>query len=169
MLSGAAPQRCVDEAQTARPRSHRRRRGTRGAVYSCNMKEYCVYILLCSDDSYYTGVTNNMEQRLQQHQEGVDVKAFTFRRRPVKLVYQHDFREVTDAIAAEKQIQGWSRKKKEALIAGKFALLHTLAMSTEKKEKIARVHTHLQEDASSAPFDSSAKADSLRTPLSMTQ
>ena len=100
------------------------------------MKEYWVYILFCADGSYYTGMTNNLETRLAQHQEGTDSGSYTYKRRPVKLVFQQSFREVTDAIRAEKQIQGWSRKKKEALIDGKIQLLHELSMSTEKKERI---------------------------------
>ena len=128
------------------------------------MKEYSVYILLCSDKSYYTGVTNNIEERLLQHQQGVDPNAYTFKRRPVELVYQHAFREVTDAIKAEKQIQGWSRKKKEALIAEKFHLLHELAMSTEKRTRISMQHASSQ----SRCYASSTPSASLRTPLSMT-
>jgi len=100
------------------------------------MNEYWVYILRCSNRKYYTGITNNVEERLQQHQEGGDPTCFTYKRLPVKLVYQHVFREVTDAIKTEKQIQGWSRKKKEALIRGDIALLHGLSMSTEKRRKL---------------------------------
>jgi putative endonuclease len=104
--------------------------------YTNTMKEYWVYILRCSDGSYYTGMTNNIEQRYQQHQEGIEPQCYTFKRRPVGLLYQYAFREVKDAISAEKQIQGWSRKKKEALIAGKTELLHDLSMSTEKRTRI---------------------------------
>ena len=104
------------------------------------MKEYYVYILLCSDNSYYTEVTNNIEERLKQHQQGVSLTAYTFKRRPVELVYQHAFGEVTDAIKAEKQIQGWSRKKKSALIADKLHILHELAMSTEKRTRVGMQH-----------------------------
>lgn len=100
------------------------------------MNEYWIYILRCRDGKYYTGITNSVEERLRQYQEGIDLICFTYSRRPVELVYQHSFREVTDAIKAEKQIQGWSRRKKEALICGDIPLLHALSMSTEKRRKL---------------------------------
>jgi|SRR3989344_3052779 len=90
-------------------------------------EKYAVYILRCSDESYYTGVTNDPEARLLQHQEGMDTECYTYKRRPVTLVHIEWFREVQDAIAAEKQIKKWSRKKKEALIKGDFELLRSLA------------------------------------------
>ena len=76
-----------------------------------------MYILLCSDGSYYTGSTTNIELRLQQHQEGVGSN-FTSKRLPVKLQYYEFFAHVADAFYWEKQIQGWSRRKKEALMTG---------------------------------------------------
>jgi putative endonuclease len=102
------------------------------------MKEYWVYILRCADGKYYTGVTNYIEERVRQHQEGIDPYCFTYKRRPTELVYQCVFREVMDAIRAEKQIKGWSRKKKEALIRGDFVLLHELSMSNEKRQRLAQ-------------------------------
>ncbi len=91
------------------------------------MKSYYVYILQCSDGSYYTGVTNNVERRLYEHQEGLIDGCYTHNKRPVKLVYMEEFSDVLDAISREKQIKGWSRKKKEALIAGDFEKLVELA------------------------------------------
>ncbi|HTM66130.1 MAG TPA: GIY-YIG nuclease family protein [Flavipsychrobacter sp.] len=76
---------------------------------------YWVYIVECSDGSYYTGITNNIERRLWEHNTGYDKKSFTYKRRPVKLKYCDFFRDVNQAIAFEKQVKGWSRKKKEAL------------------------------------------------------
>jgi putative endonuclease len=81
------------------------------------MREYCTYLLRCSDSSYYTGVTNNVERRLQEHMEGIDPSCYTFKRRPLTLVHQEFFHEIMDAIEREKQIKRWSRRKKEALIA----------------------------------------------------
>ena len=101
------------------------------------MNEYAVYILLCRDRSYYTGVTSELEERLQAHQRGDDPEAYTYPRRPLELVYAEYFGNIRDAIAAEKQIQGWSRKKKEALISGKVELLHELAMSSEKRARLS--------------------------------
>jgi putative endonuclease len=91
------------------------------------MKQYFVYILLCSDNSYYTGITNNLDRRLYEHENGTDPKSYTFKRRPVKLVFQEMFTEVIQAIAFEKQVKGWSRAKKEALIKGEWDLLPELS------------------------------------------
>ncbi|WBV61603.1 GIY-YIG nuclease family protein [Chryseobacterium camelliae] len=80
------------------------------------MKQYFVYILKCSDNSYYTGITNNLEVRLAQHQSGKYPESYTHKRRPVELVFFCEFNDVLQAIAFEKQVKGWSRKKKEAII-----------------------------------------------------
>ncbi len=115
----------------------RARRSTNGAIIF-PMNEYWVYILRCKDDSYYTGVTNNLEERFRQHQEGGDPTCYTFVRRPVELVYSYAFREVLDAIKSEKQIQGWSRRKKEALIKSDIPMLQKLSMSSAKRKKLAQ-------------------------------
>lgn len=85
-----------------------------------------VYILKCSDGSYYTGVTNNLSRRLVEHQSGVH-EGYTSVRLPVELVFSHEISNPLEAIAAEKQIKKWSRAKKEALIRADFNLLHELA------------------------------------------
>lgn len=85
-----------------------------------------IYILECVDGSYYTGSTTNLERRLWQHQQGEGAN-HTAKRLPVKLVYCEYFDRVTDAFYREKQVQGWSRKKKQALIVGDTNLLHMLA------------------------------------------
>lgn len=74
-----------------------------------------MYILLCSDGSYYTGSTNDLERRLSQHQKGEGAN-HTKKRLPVKLIYFEEFERIDLAFYREKQIQGWSRRKKEALI-----------------------------------------------------
>ena len=89
------------------------------------MKGY-MYILQCSDGSYYTGSTQNLDVRLAQHQNGEGAK-HTKRRLPVKLVYYEEYARVQDAFYREKQVQGWSRRKKEALIEGKHECLPELA------------------------------------------
>ena len=91
------------------------------------MKEFWVYILKCSDGSYYTGCTSNLERRINEHNFSKYSTAYTSRKLPVKLVYSIKLSNVEDAIRYERQIKGWSRKKKEALIRGDFELLHTLA------------------------------------------
>ena len=78
------------------------------------MKGY-MYILLCSNGQYYTGSTNNVERRLAQHREG-EGSNFTKKHLPVKLVYLEEYDSIEDAFFREKQVQGWRRKKKEALI-----------------------------------------------------
>jgi putative endonuclease len=85
-----------------------------------------MYILLCADNSYYTGSTWNLEQRLWQHQNGQGAN-HTRKHGPVKLVYCESYDRVEDAYAREKQVQGWSRRKKEALMAADSNQLHRLA------------------------------------------
>ena len=76
-----------------------------------------VYMLLCRDDSYYVGSATgeDLAPRIAQHQSGA-YPGYTFTRRPVKLVWSEYFVQVTDAIATERKIKGWSRAKKQALI-----------------------------------------------------
>jgi len=74
-----------------------------------------MYILQCADGSYYTGSTKNLEMRLAQHQNGKGAN-HTKKRLPVQLVYFEEYDRVEQAFYREKQVQGWSRKKKEALI-----------------------------------------------------
>jgi putative endonuclease len=86
-----------------------------------------LYILRCSDGSYYTGTTRaDLERRIAEHQSG-HFPGYTETRRPVELAYSEYFEQITDAIAAERQIKGWSRAKKEALMAEDFAKLEDLA------------------------------------------
>jgi len=99
------------------------------------MNEYYVYILRCSDQSYYTGVTNNYERRVAEHQAGGNITCYTYNKRPVELVYVAFFSEITDAISFEKQVKGWSRKKKEALIAKEYEKLPGLAKKNFQKRK----------------------------------
>ena len=79
------------------------------------MKRSWAYILKCADGSYYTGRTTNLDQPMYQHHAGT-FKGYTSIRRPVRLVWVQEFSDVNDAIKAERQIKGWNRKKKEALI-----------------------------------------------------
>ena len=95
------------------------------------MKDYFVYILKCSDDSYYTGVTNNLEKRISEHKSGV-IKGYTMSRLPVELVFSERFSDVNQAIRFEKQVKGWNRRKKEALINKDFDLL--IRLSNKKKK-----------------------------------
>lgn len=87
-----------------------------------------MYILECADGSYYTGSTTNLELRLAQHQNGEGAN-HTKKRLPVRLVYYEEYPRIDEAFYREKQVQGWSRKKKEALINGTPELLPKLAMA----------------------------------------
>ncbi|SDR69760.1 GIY-YIG nuclease family protein [Christiangramia echinicola] len=80
------------------------------------MKFYFVYILKCSDASYYVGMTSNLGERMNQHNSGEFPEAYTYKRRPVKLMWIEQFTDPKLALDLEKRIKGWSRKKKEALI-----------------------------------------------------
>ncbi|MEZ4793523.1 MAG: GIY-YIG nuclease family protein [Gelidibacter sp.] len=91
------------------------------------MKFYYVYILKCSDDTYYTGFTSNLEQRLTEHQSGKHRDSYTYSRRPVTLEFYQEFVDPNQAIMIEKQIKKWSKVKKEALINGEFEKLPNLA------------------------------------------
>lgn len=79
---------------------------------------FSVYILRCADGSYYTGHTENLEKRLALHAHGDIPSCFTYTRRPVELVFSQQFETRYEALASERQIKGWSRKKKTALIEG---------------------------------------------------
>ena len=73
-----------------------------------------IYILLCSDGSYYTGITKrSVEERVSEHAKGL-MPGYTFTRRPVKLVFSEHYERIVEAISAERRIKGWSRAKKEA-------------------------------------------------------
>lgn len=89
--------------------------------------KYHVYILLCTDESYYTGVTNNIERRLKEHGNQLDSDCYTASRLPVELVFTQEFKYIDKAIAFEKQIKGWSRKKKKAIINGEWNKLIELS------------------------------------------
>ncbi|MFU8844645.1 MAG: GIY-YIG nuclease family protein [Bacteroidales bacterium] len=89
------------------------------------MKGY-MYILECSDRTFYTGSTHNLEIRLSQHQMGEGAN-YTKKRLPVVLVYYEEFQRIDQAFYREKQVQGWSRKKKEALIAADWEQLKRLS------------------------------------------
>ena len=86
-----------------------------------------VYILRCADGSYYVGSARlGLERRLSEHSHGT-YGGYTAKRLPVQLVWSQHFHDITDAIAVERQIKGWSRAKKEALIRGDHDSLRSLA------------------------------------------
>jgi len=87
---------------------------------------FYAYILVCADGSYYTGHTDDIEARSAAHEAGT-IDGYTKTRRPVSLVWTQEFESRYDALSAERQIKGWSRAKKRALIEGKWDLLRLLS------------------------------------------
>jgi len=92
------------------------------------MKEFCVYILKCSDESFYVGVTSKLDDRLNEHQMGKYPECYTASRLPVHLAFVRDYETANEAFRFEKQIKGWTRKKKEALINGDITKLKSLSI-----------------------------------------
>ena len=92
---------------------------------------FWVYILKCADNSYYTGHTDNLEKRIGEHQTGL-CGGYTASRLPIALVFSQEFSTRIESLAAEQQIKGWGRKKKEAMIRGDWAEVSRLAKSTVK-------------------------------------
>ena len=95
------------------------------------MKLGFVYILQCSDGTYYTGSTIDLDKRIKEHQSGFGAN-HTKKRLPVELVYFEKFQDIKEAFHREKQIQGWSRKKKEALIRENCDALPILSQRKKK-------------------------------------
>ena len=97
---------------------------------------YVVYILECSDGSYYTGSTDDLNKRLWQHEQGVESSSYTYSRRPLKLVWaSEETQYYYDALRWERQIKGWSRAKKQALIRGEFEAIHKIVRAERKRRE----------------------------------
>ncbi|MGB7873055.1 MAG: GIY-YIG nuclease family protein [Anaerolineales bacterium] len=96
---------------------------------------YYVYILKCADGSYYTGSTDDLSKRLWQHQEGVTPGSYAFSRRPVELVWNEEVSTYREALTHERQIKGWSRAKKEALIRNDFEGIHEIVKDERKRRE----------------------------------
>jgi predicted GIY-YIG superfamily endonuclease len=87
---------------------------------------FWVYILKCADDSYYTGHTDNLEARINAHQAG-EIPGYTSSRRPLMLAFAQEFPSRYEALSAERQIKGWSRAMKEAMMRGDWSQVSVLA------------------------------------------
>lgn len=96
------------------------------------MTEFCAYMLRCADGSYYIDHTDNLTMRVAQHNVALGSK-WTRTRLPVELAWSQDFSSRDEAFAVERQIKGWRREKKEALIAGAFHLLPELAKTAQTR------------------------------------
>ena len=92
---------------------------------------FYVYILRCADNSYYTGHTDNLEKRIGEHQNGL-YGGYTASRLPVELVFSQECTTREEALAAEQQIKGWNRKKKEAMIRGDWVEVSRLAKGYDR-------------------------------------
>jgi putative endonuclease len=90
------------------------------------MSKGWMYILKCANGAFYTGSTKNLELRIQQHQDGEGAN-FTKKHGPVELVYHEEYQRIDQAFYREKQVQGWSRKKKQALIDLRYSDLPSLS------------------------------------------
>ena len=90
------------------------------------------YILECGDGSYYVGSARTLEHRLGQHASGLGGR-YTARRQPVTLVWFEEFDRIDDAYAREKQLQGWGRAKRRALIEGRFEDLPGLSKARQRE------------------------------------
>ena len=112
-----------------------------------------MYILECADGSYYTGSTKYLDRRLAQHQTGEGAN-HTKKRLPVRLVYFEEFQRIDEAFYREKQVQGWSRKKKEALISGQPEKLHELAKCFNETSSVDFDSAPVDFDSAPVDFDS---------------
>ena len=91
------------------------------------MKFYYVYNFRCKDNSLYVGITNDLDRRMNKHNDGQFPNAYIYSKLPVAVVFYQEFNEPTQAIYFEKKMKGWSKQKKEALIKGDFDMVQTLA------------------------------------------
>lgn len=98
-----------------------------------NLHNYTVYIVECCDGAYYIGVTNDLDRRLWEHNTGYNKDCFTYKRRPVELKYFESTNDIRQAILREKQLKGWSRKKKEALFKEDWQEIKKLSKSASSK------------------------------------
>ena len=91
------------------------------------MNSYYIYILECSDGLLYTGFTNNISRRFDEHQNGLNKSCFTYKRRPLELLFYQEFNDVGQAIYFENKIKKWSAQKKRALANEDYDMLQILS------------------------------------------
>jgi len=99
------------------------------------MNNGMVYILQCADGSYNTGVTNDINRRLEEYKQGINHNCYTYSRRPVKLLWTSEEIPIEQAIDLENMIKGWRREKKEALMLGEFERLPELSRAYSERRK----------------------------------
>ena len=132
------------------------------------MQDYWAYMLRCADGSYYVGHTDDIDFRIAQHDDGT-LGGYTAKRRPVRLVWSDRFPDRDSAFAAERQIKGWSRAKKEALIQGDWASMSHLARRRQPHSKPAQGEEGLSSSRSERSEGPSRtieiRADGTRQPI----
>jgi len=121
-----------------------------------------VYMLQCSDGSFYVGSARySLDRRIAQHQSG-ELGGYTSTRKPVELVWSADFQFATDAIACERQLKGWSRAKKKALIEGDYTELSRLAHRRRSSFETAAARPPQDEEYSISPHQQARKVQNIR-------
>ncbi|MBX9731888.1 MAG: GIY-YIG nuclease family protein [Sphingomonas sp.] len=109
---------------------------------------FYAYMLRCADGSYYTGHTDDLEHRIAQHQHG-ELEGYTQGRRPVELVWSEYFQTRLEALEVERQVKGWTRRKKQALIDSDWQTLHEA--SIPPSERALRLRSGRTEESSEIP------------------
>jgi putative endonuclease len=110
------------------------------------VRSYYVYMLRCFDGTFYTGVTNDVVHRYDQHCSGYKKTAYTYSRRPLRLVYVGEFSDVNDAIAFEKKLKSWTHSKKRAFAERDWPLLKRLAMGRDRPPLSSRAESRDSHD-----------------------
>jgi predicted GIY-YIG superfamily endonuclease len=95
---------------------------------------FWIYMLRCSDTSFYVGHTDDLERRIAQHHDGA-LPCYTLSRRPLQLVYSQEFGTREEALTVERKVKGWSRAKKEALIVGDWQAINRLGRGKHRHER----------------------------------
>lgn len=99
---------------------------------------YFVYILKCANGTFYTGSTSNLHDRINAHKSGADPNSYTYRLRPIKLVWAEEYESRIEALNVEKHIKGWSHVKKQALIENDFEKIHQIVKQERKEREKSR-------------------------------
>ena len=112
------------------------------------LMSFWVYVLRCADGSYYTGHTDDLDCRMAQHEQGAIASCYTCKRRPVVLAFSQTFETREEALSSERQIKGWSRRKKEAMMRGDW-----LEVSRLSKASTGSVHPSTSSGRTDAEID----------------
>jgi putative endonuclease len=99
---------------------------------------YYVYILLCGNGTYYTGLAKDLEYRIWEHEQGIHVDAYAFSRRPIRLVWGQELAGYREAFELERRVKRWNHAKKEALIRGDFEAIHAIVKSERQRREKAK-------------------------------